>query len=388
MAPRKSRRPTRRKPNTGAIRYKKGRAQPYEAAFPLEHDKYRYDYFSARSEAEAHLDRLTAERDHRETPRNITAGSQRVDQFLPSWLLTKRGRIKEKTLLGYTYYCELASGEIGGYRIDEVTRERGDAMFTYFAEAGFRNVAQMRAVLIQAFEYAHEEGYIRKNPFKKTTIPTIKHRKAIALTSGQRAHLLGCAAIEDRMRTEKEIIPLCALWHLYSRVGLRKGEGIGLLWANVRRTETGPEIIISQHYTNVGSRTERSTPKSPRSYRTVPIPEDLYDLLMVLKQGYLKRAAADPEWENHGVVFAGPHGRPLSVWYVRNRWEKLRGRAPIPQQTTIHDLRHTALTIWEQGGVPQSVRMALAGHSTAAMAAHYTDHADMESMRRAIEKSG
>ena len=43
----------------------------------------------------------------------------------------------------------------------------------------------------------------------------------------------------------------------------------------------------------------------------------------------------------------------------------------------------------EQDGAPQSVRIAIAGHSAVAMASHYADHAahDLEAMRRAIEKS-
>jgi len=58
----------------------------------------------------------------------------------------------------------------------------------------------------------------------------------------------------------------------------------------------------------------------------------------------------------------------------------------MPEQVTIHDLRHTALTILELGGAPQSVIQAIAGHAAASMTRHYTDHAGIEDMRRALGK--
>src|SRR5262245_29174472 len=154
--------PVRRKPGTGTVRFKKGRERPWETTFPLGRgQKPRYDSFSTRQEAEAYLDRLTAERDHADTPRNVAGGSRRVDEFLPDWLAMKRPHIKLKTFDSYQYLCELACGEIGNYRVDEVARETAASLLTFFYNQGFKNVSQMRAVLKQAFEYALEEEYIK-----------------------------------------------------------------------------------------------------------------------------------------------------------------------------------------------------------------------------------
>ena len=215
----------RRKPNTGGVRYKEGRALPYEAAFPLGHGKYRHDSFHTAAEAEAYLDQLVAERDNSDAPRNVAAGSQRIDQFLPTWLLIKRPHVKPKTFASYQYYCELAMGEIGAYRIDSVRRKDAELMLVFFAERNFKNVKEMRMVLNQAFQYAEDEDYITSNPFKKAKAPAMEHRQAIALTRSQRAYLLRCAVEED-----DAAIPLYPIWHLYSRLGLRKGEGLGLMW--------------------------------------------------------------------------------------------------------------------------------------------------------------
>lgn len=366
----------RRKPGTGTIRYKKGRDLPWEAAFPLEHGQYRYDYFSTRSEAGAHLDRLASERDHKEQPRNIAGGSQRVDTFLMGWLDVKRPHVKEKTILGYIYLCELASGQIGMYRLDEITRKRADDMFAYFYRRGFKNISQMRSVLRQAFAYAQEEDYITKNPFDRAKAPSVERRKAIALTREQRTELL------NAFRRH----PFEALFHLYSRLGLRRGEGSGLRWADFNRKER--TLTIATQLSEVRGRPTRTTPKTKRSIRIIPLPPDVFDLIVEHYDWQRKHAARNPKWKENGLMFPTRHGNPIYPSSLLSTFKRVLRCTSIPQNLTIHDLRHTAEYLLEQDGIPLSTRMALLGHSTAAMAGHYADHADMAAMRYAVDKAG
>lgn len=374
MARKKQVKRPRRKPGTGCIRYKKGRAFPWEAEFPIGHKEHRYDYFASWEEATAHLDRLTAERDSAEAPRNITGGSQRTDVFLSVWLDGKRPRVKPKTWLGYQYLCDLAVAEIGALRIDEVTRERADAMLAYFHRRGFKNVSQMRAVLRQAFQYAVDEEYIKRNPFQRAKAPPVERRKGIALTHAQLAQLFVAAQSH----------PLFGLLQLYSRVGLRRGEGLALLWADVD-LELGT-IRIVRHYVEVGSKNEYSTPKSRRSRREIPIPPDLVELLRAHKAWQRHYAAQHTDWQEHGLVFPSERGTPIGPRNLVRSFKALLRRAGLPEAITVHDLRHTAEYRLETTGAPESARMALLGHSTPAMARHYADHADMDAMRQALEK--
>lgn len=362
--------PPRRKPATGAIRFKKGRDLPYEAAFPLGHGQYRYEYFPSRPDATAWLDALVAERDHQDQPRNIAGGSQRVDQFLPAWLETKHKRIKEKTWLGYKYYCELVAGQWRSRRLDSITREDANALILHFHDRGFQDLSQLLAVIKQAFAYALEEEYIRRNPFAKVKAPLIQRREKVILTEAQRAHLLAIAGDD----------PLRELWHLYSRLGFRRGEGMGLLWGHIN--EHDRTITIVQQLTQVGSATAKSTPKTPRSTRKVPVPGDIIALLMERKRRQAAQAAADPDWVMTGYVFTNEHGLPLTVHQVWYRWKRLRAAAGISGDMTIHHLRHTADYLLEQQGAPQSSRMALFGHTNIDMDRHYTDHADLDAIRR------
>lgn len=139
-----------------------------------------------------------------------------------------------------------------------------------------------------------------------------------------------------------------------------------------------------QQYTGLGSKTVLSTPKTKRSKRTLPIPPDLLGLLRAHLEDQVKRAARTTNWEVTGLVFTDARGRNLTYGHVEYRWRLLRARADIPQQTVIHDLRHTALTILELGGSPRNVVQAIAGHASATMTSHYTDHASVDDMRRAL----
>jgi integrase len=98
------------------------------------------------------------------------------------------------------------------------------------------------------------------------------------------------------------------------------------------------------------------------------------------------------DWEEHGLLFPSERGTARTQRNVMRLFKEsanaLVKRAQLPEELTIHDLRHTAVYIMEQERVPRSVRMSILGHLTTAMADHYADHAraDMDAMRAAVEK--
>jgi integrase len=374
---RKKTKPPRRKPNTGAVRFKRGRALPWEAAFPIGDGEYRYESFLRAEDAHTHLDQLTDDRDHKETPRNIAKGSQTVQQFLTAWLCIKAAHVGDKTIQDYKYQCDLAAGQIGAYRLDQVDLMTVDTMLATLAKHGYKNVAQLRMVLKQAFDYAEDNNYIKRNPFRKSTAPKTKHRASIALTEAQRTILLELAQVEQGM-------PLLPLWHLASRLAFRRGELLGLRWSDIDLDRA--LITIRQQRTQVGSRTVTKDAPKGEKIRVVPIPADLLAMLTTFKRDQLRRAAGDPDWQLTGLVFVGAHGRPPAAYRVNARLTALvkRSGGRLPADLRPHDLRHTALTILALQGVPANVRKALSGHSTAKMDELYTSHAAIEDIRRAL----
>lgn len=359
-------RPKRRKPNTGTVRYRPERAAaPWEAEWRRPDGSRDYHSVSSRSDAEAWLDARVAER---AAGRDEVGSAQTFATFIPKWLAIKAAKIGANTAHSYTYYCELASGEggLGPRRLESITPETMEYLFLHFHKKGFKNLAQMAAPLKQAFAYAKRLKYITENPMDELELPRVERAPIVVLTAQQRAHMLTVAADEH-----DPDVPLLALWHLYSRRALRKGEGIALRWSSVDMDAR--TITIKESVTNVGADNLRGKTKTHRM-RVVPIPEDIHALLI-----------AHREWQRtkgiRALVFTDAAGEELTPQHVQYRWSLLRTKAGIPT-VKIHGLRHTALYLMALDGVPQNVRQALAGHESEAMAQMYVNHASVDDIRR------
>jgi integrase len=377
----------RRKPGTGGIRERKGREKPFEAYYPISGGQPRYEAFYTEDEAVAWLDGLAEEQ--RKGTRNLAGGSMLVDAYLPMWLDLRTGHVAPRTWAGYQYYCEYACGEggIGRLRIDQVTPLLAQQMINRLAADGFKNTAQLKAVLYQAFEYAFDPlEYIRKNPFAKVSIPTIEHKETAALTKAERARMLLEATSDDLRPLSRQTEPpppLCPFWHLTSRLACRRGEALAIRWNNVD-LENATITISTTRGRLRGAHIEGKT--KTKKARLAPLPADVVELLKSHKAAQMRAALANGwRWSEQGYVFVNPAtGAPLSVDLIAHRWRRLRAASGVNPAVTVHGLRHTALSILELDGVPESVRMELGGHATTAMARHYAKHATLEDVRKAV----
>lgn len=365
---RKAARPARRKRGSGIIRTKKGRALPFEAEFPIAGSPSRYCSFQSRSEAERWLDALVKERD--QEGRDHIGGAKLFKVFIGEWLNLRATKIGPKSIHNYAYMCSLAcgEGELGNRAVESISHTIIDDMITHLYQKGFKSLKQLCTPLKQAFDYAIDRHYIKDNPFHKIQLPWVDHKEIVVLTAPQRRHLLQVGAVEH-----SPDVPLCLLWHFYSRFGMRKGEGIALRWSDVDwKTRT---ITIRDSITNVGAENIRGRTKTKKP-RLAPLPDDMYAMLEAHRDAQRKRGV-------FASLFVDQHGETVTPQHVQYRWAELRRRADLPN-VTIHGLRHTALYLMALDGVPDNVRMALAGHMTKEMADRYAQHATVADIRKAL----
>lgn len=372
--PKPAPKPARRKPGTGTIRNKSGRAEPWEAEWKHANGSSEYRGFSSRAAAETWLDGLVADR---ESGRDLISAAQPFSEFIQAWLEIKRPHIEQSTYHTYKYYCEVASGEggLGPRRLDSIILDTLQKMINHLHKEGFVNLTQLCNPLKQAFRYAARNHYIKESPMEGLELPKTKHKKIVVLTQQQRAKMLQVAAQMD-----DPAVPLLPLWHLASRLGWRKGEAIALRWASVD-LDAGT-ALIQESVTNVGADVIRGETKTKRT-RVNPLPPDLIDLLCAHKAAQRQRAINTPAWIERGLVFTDEAGDEVTPQHVQYRWSLLRKAAGCPA-VTIHGLRHTALYLLALDGVPENVRKALAGHESKQMAEHYSSHASVDDIRRHI----
>jgi len=134
-------------------------------------------------------------------------------------------------------------------------------------------------------------------------------------------------------------------------------------------------LTVDESITNIGADNPIG-PTKGRKVRYVPLPDDLIELLRAHRAAQQKRGV-------YPYVFSDAAGAGVTPQHVQYRWAKLRAVAGCAD-TTIHALRHTALTLLALDGVPQNVLMSLAGHLSPAISRLYTDHATAEDVRRFV----
>jgi integrase len=135
--------------------------------------------------------------------------------------------------------------------------------------------------------------------------------------------------------------------------GLRLGELLGLRWARVDLQDQ--RIRVTETLVDVEGRIHFGPPKTRASIRSVPVPSFVCEALAALKA-----SDVDPD----DLVFQSPEGHPIRPALFRRRfWEpavRRAGLAPL----RIHDLRHTAVSLWIADGAHPKQVAALAGHSS------------------------
>jgi len=197
-------------------------------------------------------------------------------------------------------------------------------------------------ILNKTVNAAFEDRLIPHNPVAKLPLPKIERQEMRFLTSDELWRLAD--AMDDRYR---------AFVLVAGFGGLRSGELLGLRWSRVD-FEAG-RIRVAETLVDVEAHIHFGPPKTKASIRSVPVPSFVRDEL-----ARLAGEDADPD----ELVFRSPMGQPIRPALFRRRfWEPaVRGAELAPLR--IHDLRHTAVSLWIADGANPKQVAALAGHSS------------------------
>lgn len=279
------------------------------------------------------------------------AGRRPVAEVAEAYLLTRPGLVSSKTLTTERYLLKCMSPSFARLPVSAVSADDVQAeLGAHVAGWATASLKRYRGVLSALFTYAVSRHLRSGNPVQGTKVPTGEN-------APEEMHPfmldeLREVAAELLARADDGDIAL-----FLGLTGLRWGELEALRVRDVlqvpfkavrvvRSAPTGHEI--------------RETTKS-RKPRVVPVADEAWPVLAKRLDG---RGADE-------LVFTDPKGERLGGWAWKSRlkWaEHSRGRR-------VHDLRHTAATLWISSGVPPKTVQAWLGHATASMTmdryAHY-----------------
>jgi site-specific recombinase XerD len=100
------------------------------------------------------------------------------------------------------------------------------------------------------------------------------------------------------------------------------------------------------------------------------------------------RLAAGPVREDNALVFPSSRGAPLREPHVRAAWRAMLKRAGLPEETGMHDVRHTFATIMLDNGEDLVAARRSLGHSRVNVTADLYVGRVPTAQMKAVERSG
>lgn len=206
---------------------------------------------------------------------------------------------------------------------------------------------------------AVEEDILEKHPIKKFSVGRKAHRERIALDESEASTFLEVARMH-RLYCAFLILIFC---------GLRRNELLGLKWDDINLEEGWLRIargLFKIPHNDDALPYEFTAPKTPTSYRTVPILPLLITELNAHKRRQEAEKAATPYYFEQNLVFPRQNGLPLYPDTISKQFKKLLKRAGL-RDAKLHDLRRTCATIALNAGATPRTVAELLGHSSTRM---------------------
>ena len=175
------------------------------------------------------------------------------------------------------------------------------------------------------------------------------------------------------------------LWAL-ALYGLRRGEIAGLRWANVDlKAKT---VSIAENRVTVGKEILTGTPKSKGSTRTLPMPDEVVELLRAARKRQSEEQLAFGEGYGPGeYVGSDETGQPYHPDTLTSRWRRMLDELGI-NRVRLHDARHSCATLMHLREVPIAVIAAWLGHASAAFTMSVYAHSQDDALKAAASSFG
>ncbi|MDX2649078.1 tyrosine-type recombinase/integrase [Streptomyces sp. PA03-1a] len=282
------------------------------------------------------------------------------------------------------FLAEFKNGCLCCLRGVDTAREKGDQTCCAVGKCckrhpSARTVQYVHAVLRSALQQAVREELIARNVAKIVETPTVTRQEVRPLDAAE-AKMLLKAARDHR---------LYALWLLLVSTGLRRGEVLGLTWADVDLTNG--QLRVRRNLQRIKRELIFGTPKTMRSVRTISLPKRCVAALTAHKTTQAKeRAVAGDKWQPlpqqpSGLIFTTATGRATDPRSLNRMLTVLCRNAKI-RRVRVHDLRHTCASLLLAQGVDARTIMETLGHSTITMTLDTYAHVMHTTLRAAADR--
>lgn len=305
-----------------------------------------------------------------------------VSELMHSWLfdfLHNSSKIKPSTFQRYEsiYRNYIKDSMIAGNKLVKTKSLQLQKFYNELSKKGysFSQINTLNTVLKVFFNWCIDNDYILKNPCTKISI------------KGNKNDIINNQRKDVEILTEKEIKTIKEhvkgsdfelIFLLDLATGLRQGELLALDWEHINLKEktlkiekSVKEVYVYDNENTKHIETIFQTPKTLNSFRTVPIPNALID---ILKSKHKKS----------GLLFSDKDNEPLKGKNVSTQWAKILKECKIPHKK-FHSIRHTYASMLLKKGVDIESVAELMGHSAISITQIYL-HSSSKSKNKSVNK--
>lgn len=338
-----------------------------------------------------------------------------VEKWLMHWLENiARPNVRYKAYVAYrvAVTVHLIPG-LGAHRLDRVEPEHFEKLYRKIRASGRAPATahQVHRTARTAFGEAFRRGHVGRNVVALAKPPRLEEKEIPALEVEEMQRV-----IETALRRRNGVRYVLAL-----ALGLRQGEALGLEWTQLdekRQTIRLREQIQRRTWEHgcddphaCGERLHKRKPcpsrckrhtrecpppcrpgcvkhasscpkrhggglvkapvKSKAGRRPIGVPDTVFILLLIHKEEQDKeREHAGTVWEEHGLMFCQPTGRPIDASKDLDEWKSILAEAGV-DEARLHAARHSFATLLGLLQIPDRAVQGVMGWTDGAMAKRY-----------------
>jgi integrase len=309
---------------------------------------------------------------------NARVGCPNVEGYLESWMEHVRAHCQPDTARNYALRARRFAKELGSTRLDKLTAKQLDEVYRRFLREGMTpaTIKSYHGVLSAALSQAVKWGIIVRSVAPLATLPRIEPRRMKVPSAAQIHELVVASEPDDPV--------LSAAIMLAALTGCRRGELMGLRWADVDRERMVLEVERAIKREETGRKLREGPTKSHQSRRISLDPVMLAVLDTHRRRAESWAAEAQVELEPDGYILTeDPTGRtPLAPDTITHRFSRLAKRLGLGP-LRFHDLRHAVATTLLGAGYDLATVAGRLGHRDPVITLRVYSHALIERDRQA-----
>lgn len=290
---------------------------------------------------------------------NVTVG-----KYVKNYIENAKSTLQPYTYYNYTHMVDnlFMNTKLAHHQLASLTP---DMVTTYLADLGkkysYGTIVSICKILKVALHDAEDNGYVRPNTVRKIKTPKERYCKSgrdIYVPTPEEMKKITEYCMKKNKNGEYTMGNNGLAYVFIMNTGLRIGELIALHWTEVDFGKKTIRVIRSASFREDenGYIYEEKEPKTPTSYRTIPLNDTAYDILVYLRQYY-------PDVPNEDHVFLNSRNSHMSKSTLEDVLRKRAKRDLNMPGLTPHGLRHAFSSYLASKHVNPKVIAKLMGHS-------------------------